>query len=299
LGNVQRLYYLPQLRQYPDSGTNLKDVIIQGVEVYVLDRGNNRIFHHRLDDLGETLQPDDESLLLAAQGQVVDETTMGLLIGMTWMPAGGNRQTSDLVILSSSGLFEFNPNWGLTTSTITGGEALVFPVAISSFFGNFYILDPQANKLLRYLPTADGYSAPPESYFPADQPVDLTNAVDFTIDGAIYVLFNDGHIGKYLSGQPVEDFNVSGLNQPFNNPVSIFTAPNETIQHLYVADAGNQRIVQLEKNGTFMRQFKPRIGEAVSFANLQDIYVDEISARMYILDSNNLYVANIPTAEQP
>jgi hypothetical protein len=107
------------------------------------------------------------------------------------------------------------------------------------------------------------------------------------------VLFKDGRIGKYLSGEPVE-FNVSGLDMPFNNPVAIFTAPNEEVQHIYVADAGNQRIVQLNKDGSFVRQFKPRAGEAVSFASLQDIFVDEIGGRLYILDSNNLYVANIP-----
>jgi DNA-binding beta-propeller fold protein YncE len=77
--------------------------------------------------------------------------------------------------------------------------------------------------------------------------------------------------------------------------VAVFTAPDEEVQYVYVADAGNQRVVQLEKDGRFMRQFKPREGEAVSFANLQDIFVDEIGGRLYILDSNNLYVANIPS----
>jgi hypothetical protein len=53
-------------------------------------------------------------------------------------------------------------------------------------------------------------------------------------------------------------------------------------------------VVQLSKDGAFMRQFKPRTGEAVSFANLQDIYVDELGGRLYVLDSNNLYIGNIP-----
>lgn len=294
LGNVQRLYFLPQLRQYTDAGTNLENIIVQGVELYVLDTGNGRVFHHQLDDVGEALLPDDENFLIVAQGQTVDELTVGNLLGMTWMPTGGNRQTSDLLVLSRSGLLEYHPNWGVALTSLAAGDALIAPVAVSSFFGNFYVLDPQGNKLWRYLPTADGYSAPPESYFPAEQPVDLSNAIDFAIDGAIYVLFNDGRIGKYLSGQPVE-FNVSGLDIPFKNPVSIFTAPNEEVQHIYVADAGNQRVVQLNKDGSFVRQFKPRAGEAVTFSNLQDIFVDEIGARLFILDSNNLYVGNLPT----
>ena len=108
------------------------------------------------------------------------------------------------------------------------------------------------------------------------------------------MLFQDGRIQKYLSGQPT-DFKLAGLDKPFNNPTAIFTAPNEEVQYIYIADAGNQRIVQLNKDGTFVRQFKPRAGENVSFANLQDIYVDEIGGRLYILDSNNLYVGNIPS----
>jgi hypothetical protein len=293
--NVQRLYYLPQLRQYTDEGTDLKGLVVQGVEVYVLDEGNDRIFHHRLDDQGEALLPDDELLMVTSRGEIVEEVTVSDLLGMTWMPAGGNRQTSDLMILNSTGLLEYNPNWGVTTSALAGGETLALPNAVASFFGNFYVLDPQANKLLRYRPTQDGYSAPPESYFPEGVAVDLTNAVDLAIDGAVYVLYQDGHIAKFLSGQP-DNFEVTGLDLRFNNPVAIFTAPDEEVQHIYVADAGNQRIVQLNKDGSFVRQFKPRPGETVSFANLQDLFVDEIGGRLYILDSNNLHLTNLPSA---
>lgn len=293
IGKVERLFYLPQLRQYPDAGTNLKRVVVQGVEIFVLDAGADRIFYHKLDDLGETLLPDDGSTIIAAKQQAIENITVGDLLGMTWMPVGGNRQTSDLIILNSTGLLEYNPNWGITTSTLAGSELLTLPAAVSSYFGNFYILDPQANRLLRYLPTADGYNATPESYFPEDQAVDLTNAVDLAIDGAIYILFADGRISKYEAGQPVE-FSLTGLDRPLNNPVAIFTAPDEEVQYLYVADAGQQRIVQLEKNGRFVRQFKPSADQGTTFSNLQDVFVDEIGGRMYILDSNNLYMTTLP-----
>jgi hypothetical protein len=296
IGKVQRLYYLPQLRQYTDTGTKLAGLVVEGVEVYVLDSGTNRLFHHQLDDLGETLLPDEGDVLLVAQGQQVGNVPVGNLMGMTWMPSGGNRQTSDLVVLSGDGLLEYNPNWGMTTSALASQDAFVTPVAVSSYFGNFYVLDAQANQLLRYLPTADGYNAPPESYFLPDPPGNLSGAVDLAIDGAIYILFGDGRINKFQGGVPVE-FSVTGLDAPLRSPTAIFTAPDDEIQYLYVADAGNQRIVQLEKDGRFLRQFKPSLGEAVTFANLQDIFVDEIGGRLYILDNNNLYVGNMPTVE--
>lgn len=292
--NVQRLYYLSQARQYTDAGTNTTNLVIQGVEVYVLDSGNDRIFHHRLDDIGDALLPDDDTVLITTRAQQIEDIQVGDLLGMTWMPTGGNRQTSDLVILNSTGLLEYNPSWGITTSALAGGESLGAPAAVASYFGNFYILDPQINALLRYLPTVDGYSNPPQSYFLVDNPVDLTNAVDMAIDGAVYILHRDGRIDKFLSGQQV-DLNVTGLDKPFNNPVAIYTAPDESIHHLYVADAGNQRIVQLNKDGSFVRQFKPRPGEAVTFANLQDVFVDEIGGRIFILDSNNFYIGKMTT----
>lgn len=294
ISRVERFFYLPQLRRYTDSGSNLKQILVQGVELYVLDNGLNRVYHHRLDNLGEGLLPDDETVLLVQQGQVVDDITVADLIDMVWMPSGGNRQTSDLLILNSTGLLEFNPNWGITTASLRAKEQLVNPVAAESFFGNFYVLDPQSNRILRYFPTADGYGAVPENYFPPDQLIDLDQAVDFAIDGSVYVLFQDGRVSKFTSGRPVE-FQMTGLDKPLKLPSSIFTAPDEEVQHVYIADAGNQRIVQLDKNGSFIRQFKPGVDQTVTFTNLQDIYVDEIGSRVYILDSNNLYLGNLPS----
>lgn len=297
LANVTRLPGLAPLRQYTDPGTDLGNIVIQGIDVYVLDRGNGRIFHHQLDDLGQSLLPDSETLLTVARGQEVDGVTVGDIIDMTWMPAGGNRQTSDLVILGSHGLMEYHPNWGIAMSALASQDRLLSPVAISSFFGNLYILDPAGNQLLRYLPTADGYSALPESYFPPEQPVELTNAVDFAIDGAVYVLFRDGRINKYLRGEPVP-FTLTDLDRPLNNPTAIFTAPDEEVQYVYVVDAGNQRIVQLNKDGSFVRQFKPAPELEAPMANLQDVFVDELGGRIFIIAGNTLYAGNLPLLEQ-
>lgn len=294
VGHVQRLDAVQQLRQYTDAGTQTSGIVVEGVEIYILDKGNDRIYHHSLDNEGVSLLPDGETVLIAAKGQQVDNVQVGELLDMTWMPTGGNRQTSDLVVLNSTGLLEYSTNWGLAASVLASADALKMPVAVDSYFGNFYVLDPQANMLLRYLPTVDGYNAPPQSYFAANVAVDLSNAVDLAIDGAVYVLYQDGRIAKFEGGQPAE-FNVTGLDVPFNNPVAIFTKPDEDVQHIYVADAGNHRVVQLNKDGSFVRQFKPSAGEAASFANLQNIYVDEIGGKMYVLDSNNLYLVKLPT----
>ena len=70
----------------------------------------------------------------------------GEMVDLVWMPAGGSRQTSDLLILESGGLLEFNPSWGLVPVPIADKEAWALPTAVSSYFGNLYVLDPQARR---------------------------------------------------------------------------------------------------------------------------------------------------------
>ena len=293
LGNVERLYYLPELQRYTDPGTQLNRIIIQGAEIYVLDTGLDRLYRHTLDDLGDTLLPQESNPLLLQRGQDLGGTPVGDIIDMVWMPAAGGRQTSDLLILTREGLLEFNSDWGASPIAISSSDLWQSPVAVSSYFGNFYLLDPQANLLLRYWPTANGYENPAESYFPDSTFVDLSGAVDMAIDGHIYVLYQDGQIKKFLGGEPAP-FQLTGLDIPFNNPAALYTASDEQIQHLYVADAGNRRIVQLTKDGQFVRQFKPRLEDNIEFDDLRSLYVDEISEKMFILNGSSLYAPNIP-----
>ena len=123
--------------------------------------------------------------------------------------------------------------------------------------------------------------------------MNLSGAVDMAIDGAIYVLHQDGRIQKFVGGQP-EEFQITGLDEPLKNPTAIYTSLDEEVQYLYIADAGNKRIVQLSKDGQFIRQLKPRVEDGIVFDNLQSLYVDEIGEKMYVLSGNSLYAPNLP-----
>jgi hypothetical protein len=218
------------------------------------------------------------------------------MIDLVWMPAGGSRQTSDLLILESGGLLEFNPSWGLAPVPIADKESWGLPVAVGSYFGNFYILDPQAGQIFRYVPNIEDYNLPAEPYFPDDVSVDLSGAVDLAIDGFIYVLYADGTIRKFEGGAPV-DFQVTEMDKPLGRSTAIYAAPDDVAQYIYVADAGNKRVVQLNKDGRFVRQFKPRDEESVDFNTLRSIYVDELGGKLYLLNDESLYVANITPLE--
>jgi len=289
---VERLYWVGKLHAYDDAATMLRRVIVNGLDVYVLDTGADQVYHHRMDEAGDALAPDQGDPVLVRRGQQIDTAVVGELIDLTWMPAGGNRQTSDLLILESGGLLEYNPSWGLASTQIGNKDTWALPAAVASFFGNFYILDPQANQVLRYLPGAQGYTDAAEHYFPGDAKVDLAGAVDMAIDGSVYVLYADGTIRKFQGGSPV-DFKMSDLDRPLSRPTAIFAAPDDVARYIYIADAGNRRVVQLNKDGHFVRQFKPRDENTVDFDTLQSIFVDELTGKLYFLTSHGLYIANI------
>lgn len=296
IDRVERLYWVGQLRTYDDPGTQLRRVIVNGLYVYVLDMGTDQVYQHQLDEANDALEPDEDDPVLVRRGQQVGSSVASEMIDLVWMSAGGNRQTSDLLILESGGLLEYNPSWGLTAVPIANKDTWILPVAVGSYFGNFYILDPQVGQILRYLPTTEDYSTPAQYYFSDTGPVDLTGAVDLAIDGFIYVLYADGTIRKFEGGEPAE-FQVSEIDKPLGRSTAIYTAPDDVAQYVYVADAGNGRVVQLNKDGRFVRQFKPRDEAAVNFNTLRSIFVDEVTGKLYLLNDHALYIANITPLE--
>ncbi len=293
---VERLYWVGSLRMYDNPLTQLRRVISDGLDLYVLDTGADQVYHHRLDDMGDSLRPDAGDPVLVQRAQQVATTVVGEIIDMTWMPVSTNRQTSGLLILEGEGLLEYSPKWNLTAVPIVGTEGWILPVAVAGYDGNLYILDPQAGQILRYVPGPDGYTTPPEHYLSPDLKDILVGGIDMAIDGFIYVLYADGTVRKFEGGAPAP-FEIMGIDRPLSNPTAIYTGPDHLVGFVYIADAGNQRIVQLHKDGRFVRQIKPREDESIPFDSLKSIFVDESANKLYFLDNHSLYIANIPPVQ--
>ena len=294
INNVVKLYWIGALQKYDDPGSNPGRVIVSGIDVYVLDKGTDRVYKYLLNEVGDGLQDLDVDPVLLRKGDQRENIVVSDLVDMVWMPVGAGRQTSNLLVLESGGsLLEYDPIFGLAVLPVGDKDTWRYPQLIGSYFGNFYLLDSQANQIFKYLPTADGgYSNPPTAWFQID--VDLTGVVDMTIDGYIYLLYADGRILKFMGGE-LAPFEQTELDEPLRGPTAIFTSPDEETKFLYVADAGNGRIVQFSKEGQFIRQFKA--AEAGVLNQLKSFHVDEIGSKFYILSGNTLYMANIPEGE--
>jgi len=114
------------------------------------------------------------------------------------------------------------------------------------------------------------------------------------------LLYADGTIRKLTIGQP-DDFDVGGWDTPLAGPTALFTRPPEETKWLYIADPGNERIVQCDEDGNLKQQFRVAESDAGAGGNplaaTRDLFVDEIGGRAYVLSGQKLYLLILPLSQ--
>lgn len=297
VNHVTPLYLLTTLREFRAPNRDMSRlIVVNGVDVYTLDRGNDVVEHMRLNELKDAVTADEAPL--ARKGQQLANLVVGDLVDMVWVPAGGNRRNATLLILDSAGtLLQLDPTWGLQTLPISQRESWRYPQLIGSFNGNFYLLDPQLNQILRYRPTAEGFTGDPEPYFAPGTVVDLGGAIDMAIDGNIWILYANGIVQKFFDGRQVP-FELVGYDEPLRAPTALFAGQDGTMatRHLYMADAGHGRITEFDKEGKFVRQF--RLAEGQALRSVRSFFVDEVNGFLYFLTNDALYKTDLPLLKE-
>lgn len=267
------------------SGKDPTRVLAQENEVYVLDRAEDAVYRYTLNETGEGVVGGEQRLF--ARGDLVDDKSVGDLVDMGWLPAGMVVQMSSLVVLDGAGiLFTYDSMHGPRTLPFVRPDLWLSPQRMLVYAERLYVLDPQAGKLYRFPPTGEGYTAGGEDYFAT--PTNISGVQDFAIDGHVYLLFPDGRLLRYYRGEQ-QGFDVETT---FSSPTAIYTT--DELQHLYIADAGNKRIVVLDKEGKFVAQLVPGEGYTVDFSTLQDIFVTPDEKTIYILTTTGLWRAPLP-----
>jgi serine/threonine protein phosphatase PrpC len=277
----------------PEPPSEGHRVLLHDGQLYVLDAGAVELRAYLMDDLGGVGEGAGGSVLLGADsaptGLTLEEVT-----DLVWAEAESGRETSNLLLLvNGTSILQLDEGQGFSAVSVVDSEIWEDARAIAEYAGYLYVLDAAEDRILKYAPTGNTYDSFPLSYLQGETAVDLENAVDLAIDGYIYVLAGN-EILKFSGGLP-EGFSITGLeDQGLQAPVAIFTSP-ET-QHLYVGDAGLGRVVQLTKEGAFVRQFLPPREDEGLFQSLKDLWVDEAGGKLVVLTSEGLFVAPL---EQP
>jgi hypothetical protein len=291
------LYKLLTLQPLGGPGSEPEQLIVQGSRVFVGDTGLDRVLRYGLDEVSGLI-PETAGGLVAERGQVLsDGQLVGELVDVAWGAAGGERRSSNLLILDSHRtLIEVDSATGLKPLVIADREQWVTPRAVEGFNGNFYLLDAGSGKVLRYRPTADGYSNAPDNYFEGDVAIDLSRAVDMAIDGNIWILYSDGTVQTFFQGRQQPFVLQPPPDGPITSPQAIYTGSAAgSAQTLYIVDSGASRIVEYNKNGEYLRQFRPADrADQEKLRRMRDLQVDELSRTFYILASDGLYRTDIP-----
>lgn len=147
---------------------------------------------------------------------------------------------------------------------------------------NIYFLVPSENQIYKFqfLEASESYS---RALNWLKESVVLEEAVDMAIDGSVWVLLKDGTIVKLFTGKK-EPFSLKGLTTALTQPTAIYTHPN--LKRLYLADefTSGGRVVVLEKDGRFVKQFK---GEVLT--GLVDLWVTDDEKTLFILTQSKVY----------
>ncbi len=117
---------------------------------------------------------------------------------------------------------------------------------------------------------------------------DFENTVSFCVAYNVYVSTKDGNLYSY-SGGTKTDFSVTEIDKPFSGQTRVLT--DVDFSNIYISDAGNNRVVVLNKDGKLIKQYKNDNEDL--WLNIKDIAVTSDEKTLFILDSSKIYKLNI------
>lgn len=164
-------------------------------------------------------------------------------------------------------------------------QTITFPVintklqAIGLYNRRLYSLDTNNNQIFKHNETLTGYDK--GNPWLTDASIDVRDAISFAIDGDIYLLKSAGSILKLTAGK-LQNFELTGIIPALSAPKEIWTSSDS--QNIYILEPSQKRIVMLDKQGKFLKQFtSPGWQSPVSMS------IDEKEKKIYVLDTNKVY----------
>ncbi len=257
----------------------LQQLVVGGGQAYLLDVKKNRVVSVDLN---------------SQDGQAKEVLNEGDLVGMikaanpsqiAWLPDPNGGEL--LVLDSDNHLFSLSPNAEPKPLSLGGDGEWRSLDSLATAADGLYVLDKQAGQVWHYPAGEDGTAQDPKATIEGS---DFSKAVGLAVNGDIYVLDEQGQIHRFSAGQEVA-FDMAGLDQPLTSAASLLPLSNGS---LLVVDRGNKRIVLFSGDGRFEAQFV-----SGQLTDPQAAAVDEVTARIYILNGDSLYVAGLPATTGP
>jgi len=231
-------------------------------KIYILDPQGEKVVAARIDTKGAEV--------IAGPSQVRSAEDIASYSGLVYL-------------LKDDGIYEVLRDQEKVIDKQWAGEILIF-----SFAGNIYVLEKGAGSIGRFVRGETRFSDKSE-WLASGVSSDFSQAVDWVIDGAIWILKDDGTIEKYLQGNP-QSFSGKGASPEVEKPKAIF-ASDET-RFLYVLEPDKNRVVVFTKEGEFAAQYLSE-----NLKDMKDLVVSESRGKAFLLKGDKLYSIDLKHLE--
>ena len=193
--------------------------------------------------------------------------------------AAREDQNTLLFVTDTPRIIEYRE--GVISPMSTDDETWRRGIDIKTYGRYAYLLDPVENQIWKYQRRQSSYS----EATPYSQGADLSRAVSMAIDGAIFLLSDDGTIQKIFKGEAQTFEFKESPSVPFSGTnLRIYTTAE--LDYLYVLDPDNQRLMVFNKGerfATYSKQFLYGIPEVVDFV------IDESGLKANLLTKDKIY----------
>ncbi len=120
------------------------------------------------------------------------------------------------------------------------------------------------------------------------QNAEMADVTSFGISYSLFMLKKDSTVSKYTSGEK-DIFSLSGENTTLNNAVQLVA--DVDFDNIYVADAGNKRVISFDKNGKISKEYKAEVVE--KWDNIKSISVSPDEKKLYVLTGTRIYESTL------
>ena len=279
----------------PVDGANIKTLIRQGLDMYAFDDVNDLVYRMQLDGDDLAIIGQVQPITRMRAGASVDGLGIGNLIDIAF--DSGNNQ---LVALTENGVLVSCPPRFINecdAQRILSSERWQNPIKITMWEGRLYVLDVGVQQIFRYEPTGGQFASTPTDYFTGSvRPAFLESAVDFAIGensttrGRVYVLYADGVLSEYRSGEAL-DFRFGGFPDG-QAPEQVTTqgfylSDTPTDPGIFLISRPTRTVYKTTLGGSLIATY--RITDEERFERLNDVVVDGGQGIVYAASGNTVF----------
>lgn len=195
--------------------------------------------------------------------------------------SAGNTEANTVYFLTKDhNLAEFdNATKGIIPREINFPATNASIGATTLYNGKLYTVDTTNAQIYKHNKTQTGFDK--GSQWITGNSLDLTKVQSMVVDGNVFLGHSSGEITKLFRGEK-QSFIISGLDPQLESVTAIY-ADSDT-GTLYILDGASKRVVLLDKEGTFKKQFS-----AAEWQSPMSMFIDEANNTAYVLDSNIVY----------